>query len=73
MKKPLVRTILKVEFGNQRYYPENITARHICKLATCKSLTRNQLLILVELGYKIEVDEVIQTVVKEEIKTSNFN
>lgn len=46
---------LKQQYGNNRYFPANETARIVCKLIGCISLTEDQLKMLASLGAEIEV------------------
>lgn len=62
-----IRVRLKNEFG-ERFYPRNEGARVACALARCKSLTKAQLEWLKNLGLKVEIEIVSETIVKEEVE-----
>lgn len=45
----------KMEFGKERFCPENSDAKALCYLMKCKSLTKSQVLFCKECGWEVDV------------------
>jgi hypothetical protein len=47
--------ILKQSYGRNLYYPVGDSAKLVCKLANCTTLTDTQLKLLRQLGFEIAI------------------
>ena len=50
---PIVEVTLERMYGNERFYPCNHTSELICKLLDQKSITKKQLKICRDYGWKV--------------------
>ncbi len=66
----LVKVRIIQEVGRERFYPASKEAELVCKLVRAKTLTRDQLTLLVSLGLKVEIEKSV--VVKSKIETEEF-
>lgn len=50
-----IEVLLKKVYGKELFYPKNDIAKAICYLLDSKTITKNQLILCKEFGWKVSV------------------